>query len=174
MRAHTSLLPYLFHHEVLRATKVDTLLAIALGAFAKERYLRGEMISSLVTSLHLANPLLNNNLCIPYPLCSCLALFLLAFSYSYISSLKALYPPTRSKCGALPLGVHLILLYFLRISILTPNFLMGWGGWMDGTRYQKCPSIFFILCGYIDHASLYLYIYIVNNCHQHTYGFENG
>ena len=22
---------------------------------------------------------------------------------------------------------------------------------MDGTEYEKCPSIFFILCGYIDH-----------------------
>ena len=29
---------------------------------------------------------------------------------------------------------------------------MGWG-W---TEYQKCPSIFFILCGYIDHVYIYL------------------
>ena len=32
---------------------------------------------------------------------------------------------------------------------------MGWG-W---TGYQKCPSIFFILCGYTDHVYMYLYIY---------------
>ena len=28
---------------------------------------------------------------------------------------------------------------------------LGWGGW---TEYQKCSSIFFILCGYIDHVNL--------------------
>ena len=32
----------------------------------------------------------------------------------------------------------------------------GWMGW-DGTGYQKCPSIFFILCGYIDKVYTYLY-----------------
>ena len=37
---------------------------------------------------------------------------------------------------------------------------MGWGGVGWGwTGYQKCPSIFFILCGYIDHLSIYLHIY---------------
>ena len=37
---------------------------------------------------------------------------------------------------------------------------MGWDGmgWMGWTGYQKCPSIFFILCGYIDHVYVYLYI----------------
>ena len=25
----------------------------------------------------------------------------------------------------------------------------GWTGWTGRTEYQKCPSIFFILCGYI-------------------------
>ena len=36
---------------------------------------------------------------------------------------------------------------------------VGWGGmgW-DGTEYQKCPSIFFILRGYIDHVYMYLYV----------------
>ena len=29
-------------------------------------------------------------------------------------------------------------------------------GW-DGTEYQKCPSMFFILCGYIDKVYTYLY-----------------
>ena len=40
----------------------------------------------------------------------------------------------------------------------------GWlmDGWVDGTEYQKCPSIFFILCGYIDHVYVYLYIYSKN------------
>ena len=33
---------------------------------------------------------------------------------------------------------------------------MGWDGWMNGTEYQKCPSIFF---GYIEHVYTYLYIY---------------
>ena len=33
---------------------------------------------------------------------------------------------------------------------------MGWDG-MDGMGYQKCPSIFFILCGYIDKVYTYLY-----------------
>ena len=28
----------------------------------------------------------------------------------------------------------------------------------EGTGHQKCPSIFFIRCGYIDHVSIYLYI----------------
>ena len=32
---------------------------------------------------------------------------------------------------------------------------MGWDG-MDGTEYQKCPLIFFILCGYIDKVYTYL------------------
>ena len=27
------------------------------------------------------------------------------------------------------------------------------------TGYQKCPSIFFILCGYIEHVYIYLYIF---------------
>ena len=35
---------------------------------------------------------------------------------------------------------------------------MGWDGWMDGwTEYQKCPLIFFILCGYIDYVYDYLH-----------------
>ena len=36
---------------------------------------------------------------------------------------------------------------------------MGWDGmgW-DGMGYQKCPSIFFILCVYIDHICNLLYM----------------
>ena len=33
---------------------------------------------------------------------------------------------------------------------------MGWDG-VGWTEYQKRPSIFFILCGYIDHVYVYLY-----------------
>jgi len=38
-------------------------------------------------------------------------------------------------------------------------YLMGWDEWdgMDGTEYQKCPLIFFILCMYIDKVYTYLY-----------------
>ena len=43
--------------------------------------------------------------------------------------------------------------------------LMGWDGWdgmdgmgWDGTEYQKCPLIFFILCGYIHKVYTYLYM----------------
>ena len=41
-------------------------------------------------------------------------------------------------------------------------------GWMDRTGYQKCPSIFIILWGYIDHVYMYLCIYskIVTNIHM--------
>ena len=39
-------------------------------------------------------------------------------------------------------------------------FIYGWmDGWMDGWMgYQKCPSIFFILCAYIDHICNLLYM----------------
>ena len=44
---------------------------------------------------------------------------------------------------------------------------MGW------TEYQKCPSIFFTLCRYIDNVYMYLYRYIIQNFHHHSYGFQN-
>ena len=49
----------------------------------------------------------------------------------------------------------------------------GWiNWWMDGwTGYKKCPSIFCILSGYIE--SVYINLYILKNCHQHSYGFES-
>ena len=37
------------------------------------------------------------------------------------------------------------------------EFTGGWMGW-DGMGYQKCPSIFFILCVYVDHVYMHLYI----------------
>ena len=59
--------------------------------------------------------------------------------------LKMFYPP-KGRLLADSKGVHLFLLmFYLR---------MGWMG------YQKCPSNFFILCGYIVHVYTYLYIYI--------------
>ena len=49
---------------------------------------------------------------------------------------------------------------------------MGWDGMgLDGTGYQKCPSNFFILSDYLE--NVYTYIYILKNCHQHSYGFQN-
>ena len=37
---------------------------------------------------------------------------------------------------------------------------MGWmdgrkDGWMDETGYQKCPSMFFVLCGNVEHVYIY-------------------
>ena len=34
----------------------------------------------------------------------------------------------------------------------------GWMGW-DGMEYQKCASNLFILCEYIEHVYIFLYIY---------------
>ena len=34
----------------------------------------------------------------------------------------------------------------------------GWMGWIGWMEYQKFPSNFFILCGYIEHLYNYLYI----------------
>ena len=45
---------------------------------------------------------------------------------------------------------------FLPKKILENVLFGGWDGW-DGMGYQKCPSIFFILCGYIDKVYTYLY-----------------
>ena len=33
----------------------------------------------------------------------------------------------------------------------------GWDGWDGWDGDQKCPSIFFIICGYIDYVYIYLY-----------------
>ena len=58
---------------------------------------------------------------------------------------------------------------FLRFSKLEDALFtdgMGWGGW---TEYQKCPSILFILCRYLEHV----YMKIVNNHDQQCYGFKN-
>ena len=38
------------------------------------------------------------------------------------------------------------------------GWMDGWMGWME---YQKCPSNFFILYGYIENVYTYLYIYTI-------------
>ena len=38
-----------------------------------------------------------------------------------------------------------------RSAVLTDGWMDGWDGW-DWMEYQKCPSKFFILCGYIEHV----------------------
>ena len=37
--------------------------------------------------------------------------------------------------------------------------LMGWDG------NQKCPSMFFIHCGILEHVNIYILQYILKNCH---------
>ena len=48
----------------------------------------------------------------------------------------------------------------------------GVGGWMDGwggTGYQMGPSIFFLLCGYIGHIYIYIYIWVSSAiCYEKT------
>ena len=45
-------------------------------------------------------------------------------------------------------------------------------GWMDGcTEYQMGPSIFCLLCGYID--KVYILIHVFKNCNQDPYRFKN-
>ena len=74
--------------------------------------------------------------------------------------------PVYQQC---PFGVQRLSIYN---EARRAKFADGWDG-MDGwTEYQKCPSNFFILCEYIEHVYTYLYIYILKNCHQHSYGFQ--
>ena len=52
--------------------------------------------------------------------------------------------------------------------------LMGRVGRMDSD--QKCPFIFFKLCGHLELIYLYIYIYTCiqnKSCRQHSYGFQN-
>ena len=43
-------------------------------------------------------------------------------------------------------GIKSVLYFFvLRLDIKSLQCLWIWMGWMDGTGYEKCPSIFFIL-----------------------------
>ena len=48
-----------------------------------------------------------------------------------------------------------VLKFDLRMGWDGMDGMDGWDGWMG---YQKCPSIFFILCGYIHKVYTYLYI----------------
>ena len=59
--------------------------------------------------------------------------------------------------------ISFIFFYFFLFTVWWVGGMdgMGWDG-MDGMGWYgrgiKCPSIFFILCGYIDHVFVYLYI----------------
>ena len=44
-------------------------------------------------------------------------------------------------------------------NLSTESLRMGWMGWMDEMGYQKCPSIFSLLCTYIEH----LYMTYIDN-----------
>ena len=50
---------------------------------------------------------------------------------------------------------------------------MGWMNRIGWTEYKNCPSIFFILWGYIDHVYKSVLTYILKNYHQHSHGFQN-
>ena len=49
--------------------------------------------------------------------------------------------PAGSKCKALRLGVHLILLYFIRISFLTPETFVLFGWWVVGPTFCFFKSL---------------------------------
>ena len=52
------------------------------------------------------------------------------------------YPPG-SKCEALRLGVHLLLLYFIRISLLNAEtFFYFDGGWLVGPTFWFFKSLY--------------------------------
>ena len=81
--------------------------------------------------------------------------------------------PWEERSEAFTLGVHLILLYFIRISLSTPEiFVLFW--WVDGGWWKVghffCSLNFFILIIYIA----YVYIYSHTNgivAQQKSYGF---
>ena len=50
------------------------------------------------------------------------------------------------------------------VEILKMFFICGGEGW---TEQRKCHSIFFIPC-----VLLYLFVYLIKNSHQHSYGFK--
>ena len=102
-------------------------------------------------------------------------LYSTAVSRSLTPNLKAM--PRRVCAKAEPNVVHLIIfpfyppkglckadteggpIVFTYVLFCVRNLRMGWMGWdgWDGTEYKKCPSMFFILCGYIDKVYTYLY-----------------
>ena len=54
-------------------------------------------------------------------------------------------------------------------------FTVGWDGWggMEKTEYQKCPPMLFCTLWVYRTCILYTLFYILKNCHQHSYGFQN-
>ena len=87
-----------------------------------------------------------------------------------------IYPPG-SKCEALRLGVHLILLYFIKIGILSAEtfFLFWWmvggGWWVVGGVPLFGSSNLFILIWYILLVYVYIFSYS-DNFRQNSCGFN--
>ena len=80
--------------------------------------------------------------------------------------------PPGSKSEALRLGVHLILLYFDRISILSAETFFYFDGRWRTFWFCKYLSSFLV---YSWHVYVYIYIYIKYICaHQFCYGFNIG
>ena len=92
-----------------------------------------------------------------------------------------------SKCEALRLGVHLILSillcrekgiwHFQFTGRFSPkkNLEMFYlrMGWMDGWDGISKVSFKFLYPLWVYRTCIYLLIYILKNCHQHSYGFQN-
>ena len=59
------------------------------------------------------------------------------------------------------------------LSLFLPYFHCDGTGRDGREGNKKCPSMFFILCGHLEHVYIFLYITRNKNCHQHSYGFQN-
>ena len=92
---------------------------------------------------------------------------ILGTTQKWIGIVKLNYPPG-SKCKALRLGVHLILLYFMSISLFTPEIIflfgLGWGTFLSLNRL--------IIIWYIVQVYINLYPRGIR-AEQNSYGFKN-
>ena len=61
-----------------------------------------------------------------------------------------IYYPPGSKCEALQLGVHLILLYFIRILLSIPEIFILFGWWMVGGGWRT-----FLFFKSLDNNTIY-------------------
>ena len=83
----------------------------------------------------------------------CVFIYMSKGPFEYLN----IYPPG-SKCKALRLGVHLILLYFIRISLLTPKiFVLFSGRWGVGGVQLFCSLNLLIIIQYILQVLVYMY-----------------
>ena len=101
------------------------------------------------------------------------------FQSTFLKSWKC-FIPRRDSANAEPNGVHFDSFHFncglrrvfdtfkitsFRRLFWNPEnvlfdgmgWMMGWMDGMDGTEYQKCPLIFFILCEHLELIYIYLY-----------------